>query len=55
MKLEFDEASAEEAQTHLTLELKKKIMGENMAKFYDINPTNFLRETLKESSTIAAE
>ena len=55
MKFEFDEASAEEAQTHLTLELKRKIMGENMAKLYGINPSDFLQETSSEANTIAAE
>ena len=53
MNFEFDEASAEEAQTELTLEVKRKIMGENMAKIYDINPSDFINNT--QASNVAAE
>ena len=53
MNFEFDEPSAEEAQTELTLEVKRKIMGENMAKIYDINPSDFINNT--QASNVAAE
>ena len=53
MNFEFDEPSAEEAQTELTLEVKRKIMGENMAKIYDINPSDFINNA--QVSNVAAE
>src|SRR5690606_29188788 len=36
MKFEFDEATAREAGTHLTLDVKAKIMGLNAARLYDL-------------------
>jgi|TARA_E500000178_G_C17037827_1_gene764441 predicted TIM-barrel fold metal-dependent hydrolase len=56
MAFEFDEEAAEEAQTQLTLEIKRKIMGENMAKLYDITPDDYLLDkTDGVSNDIAAE
>jgi predicted TIM-barrel fold metal-dependent hydrolase len=56
MAFEFDEEAAEEAQTQLTLEIKRKIMGENMAKLYDITPDDYLFDkTDGVSNDIAAE
>jgi len=37
MEFEFDEETAQEAGTQLTLDVKRKIMGLNMAKLYDID------------------
>jgi hypothetical protein len=36
MKFEFDEATAREAGTELTLDVKAKIMGLNAARLYGI-------------------
>ena len=42
MAFEFDEETAQEAGTALTLEVKRKLLGLNCAKLYDIDVTRFV-------------
>lgn len=42
MAFQFDEESAQEAGTELTLEVKRKLLGLNCAKLYDIDVDKFL-------------
>ena len=55
MRFEFDEATAREAGTHLTLDVKAKIMGLNAARLYGIQiPAECHRPAPAEATTHVA-
>ena len=48
MEFEFDDETAHEAGTQLTLDVKRKILGLNAAKLYDIQvPDRFQLEAVR--------
>jgi len=55
MAFEFDEETAQESGTQLTLEVKRKILGLNCAKLYDIDVTRYVGNDPAAAGIVPAE